>query len=126
MYYIRCILFNVILSLWRDKHPAIKGLRPPEHHAGQFHADHKKTPPSKKEKHTAKVLLPLRPTPATPCSRDERSQPRILSVQPERQSSQAALRAGTVRGRGPAPLRSDSPVSECCYFVYTIDDFECC
>ena len=34
-------------SLWRDKHPAIKGLRPPEHHAGKFHLDHKKTPPSK-------------------------------------------------------------------------------
>ena len=26
-------------SLWRDQHPAIKGLRPPEHHAGQFHPD---------------------------------------------------------------------------------------
>jgi len=25
--------------LWRDKHPPIKGLRPPEHHAGRFHAD---------------------------------------------------------------------------------------
>ena len=24
-------------SLWRDKHPAIKGLRPPESRAGQFH-----------------------------------------------------------------------------------------
>ena len=23
-----------IPSLWRDKHPGIKGLRPPEHHAG--------------------------------------------------------------------------------------------
>ena len=26
-------------SLWGDKHPAIKGLRPPERHAGHFHAD---------------------------------------------------------------------------------------
>ena len=24
---------------WRDKHPAIKGLRPPEHHAGQLRLD---------------------------------------------------------------------------------------
>ena len=32
-------------SLWRDKHPAIKGLRPPEHHAGKFRQD-QKTPPS--------------------------------------------------------------------------------
>ena len=30
-------------SPWRDKHPAIKGLRPPEQHAGQLHPDHKKT-----------------------------------------------------------------------------------
>ena len=29
-------------SLWRDKHPAIKGLRPPEHHAGRFHPDQQK------------------------------------------------------------------------------------
>ena len=34
-------------SLWRDKRPAVKGLRPPEHHAGQFHLD-LKTPPSPK------------------------------------------------------------------------------
>ena len=33
-------------SLWRDRHPAIKGLRPPGHHAGKFHPDHEKTPPS--------------------------------------------------------------------------------
>ena len=26
-------------SLWRDSHLAIKGLQPPEHHAGQFHPD---------------------------------------------------------------------------------------
>ena len=30
-----------IISLPRDKHPAIKGLRPPEHHAGQFQPDQK-------------------------------------------------------------------------------------
>ena len=35
-----------IPSLWGDKHPAIKGLWPPEHHVGKFHPDHKKTPPS--------------------------------------------------------------------------------
>ena len=29
-------------SLWRDKHPAIKGLRPPEHHAGKFRQDQKR------------------------------------------------------------------------------------
>ena len=28
-------------SLWRDKHPAIKGLRPPEHQAGKFRQDQK-------------------------------------------------------------------------------------
>ena len=38
-------------SLWRDKHPAIKGLRPPEHHAGKFRQD-QKTPPSQKNKNT--------------------------------------------------------------------------
>ena len=32
-------------SLWRDMHPAIKGLRPPEHHAGHSIRT-KKTPPS--------------------------------------------------------------------------------
>ena len=35
-------------SLWRDKHPAIKGLRPPEHHAGQFLPDQIKSSQSKK------------------------------------------------------------------------------
>jgi hypothetical protein len=30
-----------IPSLWRDEHPAIKGLRPPEHRAGRFHPDHR-------------------------------------------------------------------------------------
>lgn len=29
-----------IPSLWRDRRPAIKGLRPSEHHAGQIHPDH--------------------------------------------------------------------------------------
>ena len=37
-------------SLWRDKHPAIKGLRPPEHHAGKFRQDQKTPPSQKKEK----------------------------------------------------------------------------
>ena len=37
-------------SLWRDKHPAIKGLRPPEHHAGKFQQDQKETPPSPNKK----------------------------------------------------------------------------
>ena len=36
-----------IASLWRDKHPAIKGLEPPEHHAGQFHPDQKYSSESK-------------------------------------------------------------------------------
>ena len=31
-----------IPSLWRDRHSAIKGLRPPEHYAGKFHPDHKR------------------------------------------------------------------------------------
>ena len=35
-----------IPSLWRDKHPAIKGLRPPEHHAGKFLPGPNKTTPS--------------------------------------------------------------------------------
>ena len=39
---------KAIPSLWREKHPAIKGLRPPEHHAGKFHPDHKKTPASQR------------------------------------------------------------------------------
>ena len=30
-----------IQSPWSDKHPGIKGLRPPEHHAGQFHPGQK-------------------------------------------------------------------------------------
>ena len=36
-------------SLWRDERPAIKGLRPPEHHAGHS-IRIKKTPPSQKPK----------------------------------------------------------------------------
>ena len=38
-----------IPSLWRDKHPAIKGLRSPEHHAGQFNPDRKKDSESNKQ-----------------------------------------------------------------------------
>ena len=34
-------------SLWRDKHPAIKGVRPPEHHAGKFRLDQKDSSESK-------------------------------------------------------------------------------
>ena len=37
-------------SLWRDKHPAIKGLRPPEHHAGKFRQDQKDSAESKNDK----------------------------------------------------------------------------
>ena len=40
------VLGRPIPSLWGDRHPAIKGLQPPEHHAGQFHPDHEKYPPS--------------------------------------------------------------------------------
>ena len=36
-------------SLWRDKHPAIKGLRPPEHHAGKFRQDQKDSSESTKK-----------------------------------------------------------------------------
>ena len=39
-----------IRILWRDTHPAIKGLRPPEHHAGQCHPDRNKTPTSQTKK----------------------------------------------------------------------------
>ena len=35
-------------SLWRDKHPAIKGLRPPEHHAGKFRQDQQDSSESNK------------------------------------------------------------------------------
>ena len=36
-------------SLWRDKRPAIKGLRPPEHHAGHPIRTSEKTPPSRSQ-----------------------------------------------------------------------------
>ena len=42
-------------SLWRDKHPAIKGLRPPEHHAGQFRQDQEdSSEPKATKQHTIK------------------------------------------------------------------------
>ena len=37
-------------SLWRDKHPAIKGLQPPEHHAGKFRQDQKDSSETKTTK----------------------------------------------------------------------------
>ena len=46
-----------IPSLWRDKHPAIEGLWPPEHHSGQFHPDQKQTPPSQNKQTTITELL---------------------------------------------------------------------
>jgi len=39
-----------IPSLWRDKQPAIKGLRPPGHHAGQFCEDQDDSSESKTQK----------------------------------------------------------------------------
>ena len=36
---------NQFPSLWRDRHPAVKGLRPPERHAGHLLGT-EKTPPS--------------------------------------------------------------------------------
>ena len=43
-------------SLWRDKHPAIKGLRPPEHHAGKFRQD-QKTPSQKNKTNIMESLV---------------------------------------------------------------------
>ena len=43
---------------WRDKHTAIKGLRPPQHHAGKFHPDNKKAPPSQ-TKGTETIGIPV-------------------------------------------------------------------
>ena len=37
-----------IPSLWRDQHPAIKSLRPAEHHVDQFHPDREDSPESTK------------------------------------------------------------------------------
>ena len=44
-----------IPSLWRDRRPPIKGLWPPEHHAGQFHPDQKD---SSESKTTTKMIEP--------------------------------------------------------------------
>ena len=46
-----------IPSLWRDKHAAIKSLRPPELHAGKSHPDHKKTPPSQNEQDLGRAKI---------------------------------------------------------------------
>ena len=45
---------KAIPSLWRDRHPAITGLRPPEHHARQFHPDQKDSSESNRNKQTTK------------------------------------------------------------------------
>ena len=45
-----------IPSLWREKHPAIKGLRPPEHHAGHFHPDQQDSSESRQTKHVLRRL----------------------------------------------------------------------
>ena len=45
-----------IPSLWRETHPAIKGLRPPEHHVGQFHPDQKDSSESKHTNRTPSAL----------------------------------------------------------------------
>ena len=46
-------------SLWRDKHPAIKGLRPPEHHAGKFRQDQKDSSESNKKQKVRMWLAKL-------------------------------------------------------------------
>ena len=40
-------------SLWRDKLPTIKGLRPPDHYAGQFHRDQKDSSESEQQQESA-------------------------------------------------------------------------
>ena len=45
---------NPFKSQWKDKHPAIKGFRPPEHHVG-CSTRTKKTPPSQTEQAHAVV-----------------------------------------------------------------------
>ena len=42
---------KAIPSLWRDARRAIKGPRPPEHHAGQFHPDQKDSESRQKPNH---------------------------------------------------------------------------
>jgi len=44
-----------IPSLWRDRHSAIKGLRPPEDYAGKFRQDQKDS--SESTKHVANTIL---------------------------------------------------------------------
>ena len=48
-----------IPSLWRDKRPAIKCLRTPEHHAGEFRPDQKDSSESKKTK--LRLVRPISP-----------------------------------------------------------------
>ena len=61
-----------IPSLWRDKHPAIKGLRPPEHHAGKFHPDHKKIPPNQAKTKMRTQRTPSSASPPAPRTRRSR------------------------------------------------------
>ena len=44
-------------SPWRDKHPAIKGLRPPEHRAGEFRPEHRKTLSQTASKYTCICII---------------------------------------------------------------------
>ena len=48
-------------SLWRDDHPAIKGLRPPEHHAGKFRQDHNDSSESKQTKTIIIIIIIVAP-----------------------------------------------------------------
>ena len=50
-------------SLWRDEHPAIKGLRPPEHHPGQFCQDQKGSSESNPTKASFCLWVPFRDHP---------------------------------------------------------------
>ena len=59
-----CISISIsIPSLWRERHPAVKGLRPPEHHAGKFHPDLKRLLRVKNNKHTGKLKTDRMETP---------------------------------------------------------------
>ena len=51
------------LSLWKGKRPAIKGLRPPEHHAGKSPPDRKKTPLRQNKRQTNVAAVGAHATP---------------------------------------------------------------
>ena len=75
-------------SLWRDKHPAIKGLRPPEHCGRQFHLDHTYSSKSNKKGSNPHVDQCSNPLPWDPLSSLKHS-PRASEAQ-----TRARVRAG--------------------------------